>query len=171
MPHIHQHAQKRPRAQHAAAARRRAVQAEVVHGRVVEPVQHVEPRAQVVELLGQAEVARVEEARGGPRGDADVGEDDVEGPQGGGGRDRGADLVQAVEVRPEVERREEHREGLLDAEDAREGPFAVELDDGLVGGQARGRDYGLAGVVAFGGAVPEKEAVVEGWWVGRGMVS
>lgn len=38
----------------------------------------------------------------------------------------------------------------------------MELDDGLVRGAARGGDDALAGVVAFGRAVPEEEAVVEG---------
>ena len=62
---------------------------------------------------------------------------------------------------------EDHGEGLLHAEEAVEGPFAVELQDrlsvGWVPRQARvGYDV-LAGVVAFGGAGPEEEAVVEGW--------
>ena len=47
-----------------------------------------------------------------------------------------------------------------------EGPFAVELEDGPVvgdgAGEAAGGDDVLAGVVAFGGAGPEEEAVVEG---------
>jgi len=46
-----------------------------------------------------------------------------------------------------------------------EGPFAVELEDGPVvgdgAGEAAGGDDVLAGVVAFGGAGPEEEAVVE----------
>lgn len=46
-----------------------------------------------------------------------------------------------------------------------ERPLAVELDDreGRGGGLARGGDDVLAGVVALGGAGPEKEAAVEGW--------
>jgi hypothetical protein len=65
----------------------------------------------------------------------------------------------------------------LDAQEAVEGPFAVELEDGLqVGGfagEAAGGGYVLAGVVAFGWAIPEEEAALEGcgwvlvgrWWV------
>lgn len=160
---IEQRAQQRPDAQQRGAARRvrAVVEAQVVHDRVVQAVEHVEPRAEVVELLGEAEVARVEDARGRPARDADPGERDVKGPQGVAAREGGADLGEAVEVAGEVEGREEDGEGLLDAEEAREGPFAVELDDGLCGGAARGGDDGLAGVVAFGRAVPEEQSAVE----------
>lgn len=69
----------------------------------------------------------------------------------------------------EVQQAEEHRGGLLHAEEAVEGPFAVELKDGLevgrVAREARVGDYVLAVVVAFGGASPEKEAVLESWWM------
>lgn len=64
---------------------------------------------------------------------------------------------------PEVGGGEEDGDGLLHAEEAGKGPFAVELDDGLVHGDAGRGDYALAGVVAFGGAIPEEEAVVEGF--------
>lgn len=49
----------------------------------------------------------------------------------------------------------------------------MELDHGLARRDARAGDDGLAGVVALGGAVPEEEAVVEGWREGRrpGVVS
>lgn len=60
----------------------------------------------------------------------------------------------------EVEEGEEHGEGLLHAEEAVEGPFAVELFDGEGGGGALVRYYVLADVVAFGWAVPEEETVV-----------
>ena len=69
-------------------------------------------------------------------------------------------------VGEEVEEGEEDRGGLLDAEEAVEGPFAVVLDYGGevggVSGEARERGVVLAGVVAFGGAGPEEEAVLEG---------
>lgn len=66
-------------------------------------------------------------------------------------------------MRPEVADREEHGEGFLHAHEAVKGPFAVELDDGEVGGDARAGDDVLAGVIAFGGAVPEEEAAGQGW--------
>lgn len=165
MAQVHQRAQQRPGAQHRRAARRGAVEAEVVHDGVVQAVQHVEPGAEIVKLLGQAEIARVEDARGGPAHDADPGERDVERPQGVGARQGGADLGEAVEVPCEVEGGEEDGEGLLDAEQAGEGPLAVELDDRLVGGAASFGDDCLAGVVAFGGTIPEEEAAVKGWKV------
>jgi len=61
----------------------------------------------------------------------------------------------------EVEEGEEDGEGLLHAEEAVEGPFAVELDDGFGFEDARVGDYVLAGVIAFRGTVPEEEAVEE----------
>lgn len=65
----------------------------------------------------------------------------------------------------EVEEGEEHGKGLLQAEEAVERPFAVELLDrvqvGWLAGEAvRGCDV-LASVVAGGGAVPVEEVVQE----------
>lgn len=66
----------------------------------------------------------------------------------------------------EVEEGEDDAEGFLHAEETVEGPFAVELEDWLTvggfAGEARVGDDVLAGVVAFGRAVPEEEAVLEG---------
>lgn len=153
---IHDTTQQRPCTQHRPPPGRRAIQPELVHGGIVQPIEHIEPRAQIIQLLRQWEIARVKHAAGRPASDAHVGERNIKGPQGVRGWDGGADFVQAVDVRPEVGGREEHGDGLLHAEHAREGPFAVELDDGLVGGEAGGGDDALAGVVAFGGAVPEE---------------
>lgn len=74
-----------------------------------------------------------------------------------------ADEAEAAEVRPEVAEGAEDGEGLLEAEEAVEGPLAVELDDGLAGGDAARGDDVLAGVVALAGAVPEEDAVEEGY--------
>jgi hypothetical protein len=62
-------------------------------------------------------------------------------------------------VREEVEQGEEDGEGLLHAQDAVEGPFAVELDDAVVVEDALVRYDVLAGIVAFGGTIPEEELV------------
>jgi hypothetical protein len=72
-------------------------------------------------------------------------------------------LRQSPGVSGVVEEGEEDGEGLLDAEEAVEGPFAVELDDGFKVGRVAeeavlGYDV-LAVVAAFGGAIPEEEAV------------
>jgi hypothetical protein len=65
-------------------------------------------------------------------------------------------------VGEEVAEGPEDAEGLLHAEEAVEGPLAVELDDGLAGLDAAVGDDVLAAVVALAGAVPEEEAVEEG---------
>lgn len=70
---------------------------------------------------------------------------------------------------PEVTEREKNREGFLHPEKTDKGPFAVVLDDwvregGRRLGEARGGGEVLTGVVAFGGAGPEEETAVEGWW-------
>jgi len=78
-----------------------------------------------------------------------------------------AQLPNAPVVRDVVEEREDDAERLLHAHEAVEGPFAMELLDGLLVGYLAGEAlFGydvLAGVVAFGGAVPEEEPVVECW--------
>lgn len=43
----------------------------------------------------------------------------------------------------------------------------MELDDGDGGGDALVGDYVLAGVIAFGGTVPEESSMEEGWRVSR----
>jgi hypothetical protein len=49
----------------------------------------------------------------------------------------------------EIKGREEDREGFLNAEKAIEGPFAVKLNDGLVGDYALISNDVLTGVVAL----------------------
>ena len=68
----------------------------------------------------------------------------------------------------EIREAEEYGEGFLEAKEAPEGPFTVELEDGEVLGRAEGGDVSLAGVVAFVGAGPEEEAEVEGEGGGAG---
>jgi hypothetical protein len=98
----------------------------------------------------------------GPASHAEVCEVDVVFAQRVGCWDVGGDLREAVLVCEEVEEREEDGEGLLHAQEAVEGPFAVELHDWFSGGDALVRDYVLAGVVAFCWAVPEEQAVQDG---------
>lgn len=164
MAGVQQDAEQRPHAQHRAPARRLAVEPEDAHDGVVRPVQDAGAGGEVVELLGGGKVAGVEDGAEGPGGEAKAGEDLVVRAHGVVGRDLVADLLEALPVRPEVAEGEEHGEGLLDADEAVKGPFAVELDDVEVGGDAGGGDDVLAGVVAFGGAVPEEEAAGEGYW-------
>jgi hypothetical protein len=66
-----------------------------------------------------------------------------------------------------VEKREDDAKGLLHAHEAVEGPFAMELVDGLrvgwIVGKARVGDNMLTRVVTLGWTVPEEEAAVKGW--------
>ncbi|RBQ83266.1 hypothetical protein VDGD_20963 [Verticillium dahliae] len=158
---VEEGAEQGPGAQDAAAAGRGAVEAEDAHDGVVEAVEDGGAGGEVVELLGGRRVARVEDGGEDPRGDADLGEHDVKGVQRVGGRDGGAELAEAVAVRHEVAEGEENRGRLLHAEEAVEGPFAVELNDGQRAVDTAVCDDVLAGVVAFGGTCPEEEAAVE----------
>lgn len=92
-----------------------------------------------------------------PAGDSDVCEHHVERTQAIRRRDTSTHFGQTVPVSVEIPEGEEHRKRLLHPEEAVEWPFAVELDNGLVGGDSLGGYNVLAGIVAFGGAVPEKE--------------
>lgn len=154
-------AQRRPRPQPRPRPPVRPVEPEDAHEDVVEPVHDGRAGAEVVQALGDAEVARVEDGAEDPRCYGEVGEELVELQEGVGGGHFGAELGEAAGVGVEVPEGEEDGEGLLEAGDAGEGPFAVELDDGGVGGYALGRGGLLAVVVAFGGAVPEEESAVE----------
>lgn len=66
----------------------------------------------------------------------------------------------------EIEEGEEDGGWLLHAQETVEGPFAVVLEDGFEVGWVAGKAlFGynvLAGVVAFGGAVPQEETVLDG---------
>jgi hypothetical protein len=68
-------------------------------------------------------------------------------------------------VSEKIEQRKDDGKRFLHAEETVKGPFAVELEDwfavrGFAGEAGVGYDV-LAGVVAFGGAGPEEEAVLE----------
>jgi len=129
---------------------------------VVQPVHHVRAGAEVVHALGEGEVAGVEERGAEPADHADVGEGDVVRREGVVLGEVAAEDVEARIVRVEVEDREEDREGLLDAEEATERPFTVELLDGEALGDPGDGEAALACVVAFGAAVPEEHLEVYG---------
>ena len=158
---IQDDAERRPRAQPPARLAVGSVEPEDAHSGVIQPAEDAGARREVVELLGDAEVARVEDGGEDPRGDADVGEELVEAQERVGARDGGDEVAESCRMGPEVGEGEEDREGLLHAEDAVEGPLAVELDNGAVGFQPSGGRGVLAEVVALGGAVPEEEAAME----------
>lgn len=64
-------------------------------------------------------------------------------------------------MREEIEEGEEDGEGFLHAEEAVEGPFPVELDNGFRCCDALVGYYVLACVIAFLWAIPEEKAVEE----------
>jgi hypothetical protein len=70
-------------------------------------------------------------------------------------------------VGEKIEQRKDDGEGFLHAEETVEGPFAVELENWFAvrrfASKALIGDDVLTGVVAFGGAVPEEKAMLEGW--------
>ena len=129
--------------------------------------QHAQARSEVIQLLSNIEIARVEDHAEDPARDAAVSESNVIFPQRVASRDFGLQPAHSPVVCQEVEQREEDAGRFLNSGEAVEGPFAVELQDrfevGRVAGEARLRYDVLAGIVAFGWAVPEEEAVLEGF--------
>jgi hypothetical protein len=130
---------------------------------IVQPIQHARARRKVVQLLRELKVPRVKYHAEDPARHATVREPNIVFPQRVRGGDIRLDLREAVLVREEVEEREEDGEGLLHAQEAVEGPFAVELHDRFRGRDALVGDDVLAGIVAFCWAVPEEELVEESW--------
>lgn len=143
------------------------VETEDADGREEEPVHHAQARSEVIQLLSNIEIARVEDHAEDPARDAAVSESNVIFPQRVASRDFGLQPAHSPVVCQEVEQREEDAGRFLNSGEAVEGPFAVELQDrfevGRVAGEARLRYDVLAGIVAFGWAVPEEEAVLEGF--------
>jgi len=74
-----------------------------------------------------------------------------------------SNLLETIMVCEEIDEGEEYGEGLLHAEETVEWPFPVELEDWLGVGNTLVGDYVLAGVVAFGGAVPKEELMEESY--------
>ena len=91
------------------------VEAEDADRREVEAVQHAGAGGEVVELLGQARVARVEEHAEQPAREAAVAEGEVVFAERVLGRDVRAQLLDAVVVGEVVEEGEDDGEGLLHA--------------------------------------------------------
>lgn len=160
-----------PEAQEAAAARGGQVEAGDAHEGVVHAVEDAGAGAEVVELLGGGEVARVENGAEDPGGDAEVGEQLVVPAQRVGGRHALTQPHQPVPVRHQVAHAEQHRRRLLQPQHPLERPLTVELRHRLPGRDPPRRHDVLARVVAFLRARPEEELVVQGYECGRAKVS
>lgn len=129
-------------------------------------VHHAQAGSEIVQLLGDVEVASVEDHAEGPARETAVSEANVVFAQSVADGHLSLQLRHSPVVCEEVEEREEDAGWLLYAGEAVERPFAVELEDRLkiwwVAGKARMRGDVLTCVIALGGAVPEEETVVEG---------
>lgn len=139
-----------------------AVEAEETDRGIVETVEDVGAGAEVIHALGEEEVACVEDGAPKPAENADVGESSIVLCHGVTLGELLIQDLEPAEVHVAVQDGEDDGEGFLDAEDAEEGPFPVELLDGETFGDAGGGDAALAGVVAVLGTGPEEEAEVEG---------
>ena len=167
MQDIQQYTQRGPEPQYALFARLSTVETEHADRSVVKSIQHIRAGRPIIQFLRDPKISRVEDHAERPARQAHVSEADVVLPERVARRDLLAELCHAPVVREVVEQAEDDAEGLLYAHEAIERPFAVELVDrlhvGWVAGEAFRGDEVLAGVVAFGGTVPEEEATVEGW--------
>ncbi|OLL23664.1 hypothetical protein NEOLI_004275 [Neolecta irregularis DAH-3] len=139
---------------------RAAVEAEQAQRGIKERVEHVGAGAEVVHAFGEGKVSRVEDTAPDPGVDAEQGEEEVEGPERVAVRERG-EQAQAVVVHEAVSQREQDGEGLLDAHDAVEGPFAVELLERGAPGDELAGDGVLARIVALCGTRPEQQAQMQ----------
>lgn len=157
MAAVQRSAKHSPRTKQRAPSRTGPVEPEDAHGRVVHAIQHVGTGCKVVKLLGEREVARVEDGAQDPGCNPDVREDLVEWPQRVRAGNLRENLLQAFVVCPKVAQGEEHAKGLLHAQKPVKGPFAVELHHAVAGGDAPRRDDVLACVVAFARAIPEED--------------
>lgn len=141
------------------------IQVENADRRVIKAIADTRARRKIIQLLRDIEIPRVENHAKHPTRHAKVAEEDVVFAERVGGGDAVAQAGEALVVGEEVEQAEEHAEGLLHAQEAVEGPFAVELEHGLAVGRVAGfagvGDDVLACVVALGWAVPEEEPSLE----------
>ena len=167
MRHVQGETEDCPHPQHRAASASFAVEMKNPDGSVVHAVQHASAGSKVVQLLRQVEVSCVKYHAEDPTCKTKVAEQQVIFPQRVGLRNGFAQLGHAPIVGEIVEQAEDDGEGLLHAEEAVEGPFAMKLEDRLaVGGLTSLTlvgDYVLADIVAFCWTVPEKEAPLESW--------
>lgn len=161
MERIEKYTQRRPQPQHTLLPRLFLVEPKNANRRIVQPIKHICARREIIQFFSDVEVPRVENHAERPTRQAHVSKEQIVISQRVGRGYVVADLGHAPRVREVVEEGEDDGEGLLHAEEAVEGPFAVELVDVRVEGERGGGYDVLAGVVAFGGAGPEEEAAVE----------
>ena len=159
MGDVEQDAGQRPQSQERLLDRRLlSVEPEDADRCIVEPIEHACASRKVIQLFRDVEVSSVEDHAKHPACHPDVAERDIVLAERVRGGYAFVDLGEAIAVREEVEDGEEDGEGLLHAQEAVEGPFAVELHDrvryGIIGKASLGYDM-LAHIVAVALAIPK----------------
>ena len=143
----------------------RPIQSKQPDRRVVQAIQHACTGCEVVQLLSDIEVPRMENHAEDPTCETKVTQEYVVWPEAISRRYGLADLCNAVLMGQEVHQGEEDREGLLYSKKPIEGPFPMILnnwtDHRRISRNPTISNDMLAGVVAFGGACPEQETKVE----------
>jgi hypothetical protein len=166
MQRIQRDAKSRPEPQQALFPRLLPVEPEHSDGRIVQPIQHIRARSKVVQLFRNPKVSGMENHAKRPARQAHVSKPQVVFPQRVRRGYLVAQLRHAPVVREVVEEGEDDAKRLLHAHEAVEGPFTVELVDGLhvrgIAGETLGGHDVLACVIAFGGTVPEEQTAVQG---------
>lgn len=166
MQRIQRNAESCPEPQQALFPRLLPVEPKHSDGRIVQPIQNIRARSKVVQLLRDSKVSGMEYHAECPARQAHVSKPQVVFPQRVRRGYLVAELRHTPVVREVVEEGEDDAKRFLHAHEAVEGPFAVELVDGLhvrrVARETLGGYDVLARVVTFGGTVPEEQAAVEG---------
>lgn len=155
MCRIHSKTKSCPCSQHRFRLRAPLIQPKDPNRRIVQAIQDTRPGREIVQLLRDTEIPNMEYHTEGPASHPKICEYYIVSAHRVCSWDVGGDLREAILVCEEVEKGEEDGEWLLHAQEAVEGPFAMELDDRFGGCYALVGDDVLTCVVAFLFAGPE----------------
>jgi hypothetical protein len=170
MCHVEGNAEEYPSSKDTRAFRRVSVEAEHPHHRKKKAVHHRSPSTKIIQFLRKSKIPRMKHTAKNPTRKAKIPKAKIELPEWVTSRNLFSEDLHTMIVSEKIEQRKDDGKRFLHAEETVKGPFAVELEDwfavrGFAGEAGVGYDV-LAGVVAFGGAGPEEEAVLEccvGW--------
>jgi hypothetical protein len=165
MCHVEGNAEEDPSSKDTRAFRRVFVETKHPHHRKKKAIHHRSPSTEIIQFLRHRKIPRMKHTTKHPTRKAKIPKAQVKPPQRVTARNLFPQNFHTVIVSEKIEQREDDGKRFLHAEETVKGPFAVELEDwfavgGFAGEAFVGYDV-LAGVVAFGGAVPEEEAVLE----------
>jgi hypothetical protein len=154
-----------PCSKDAGAFRRVFVQTKHPHHRKKQPIHDRSSSTEIVQFLRNSKIPRMKHTAKNPTREAKIAKAKIKLPEWVTSRNLLPQNFHTVIVSEKIKQRKDDGEGFLHAEEAVKGPFAVELEDWFAVGGFAGEtfvgDDVLAGVVAFGGAGPEEEAVLE----------